>query len=151
MRLLQWKVGLLLLLAAWPADAGPATAKGERLPVLAVLVAQTFLRSVVDRDLRTAAPLCADVVSFDGQPVRGKQIRKRLSQMFGRMKVRRRLRRVVVMPMRRARQLFGPPPARLKLPQRADLIVGFGRFRRGGLVVVLAPERDRWRVVALTD
>ncbi|MFH2009586.1 MAG: hypothetical protein ABI333_23540 [bacterium] len=142
---------MLLLLLARPAGAEPAPATGERLPVLAVLVAQTFLRSVVDRDLVTAAPLCADAVSFDGQLVRGKQVPKRLSRMFARMKVSRRLQRVVVMSLQRARQLFGPPPARLKLLQRKDLIVGFGRFRRGGLVVVLAPERDRWRIVALTD
>jgi len=123
----------------------------EKIPLLAVLVAKTFLRAVVDRDLKTAAPLCAATVDFDGSRAKGdKAVRKRLSQVLARMKVRRRLRRVAVMTLARARRIFGPPPARLKLRGKA-LVVAFGRFRRGGLVVVLAPDGDRWRVVALTD
>lgn len=136
-----------------PPVARAAEPRGARskIPLLAVLVAKTFLRAVVDRDLKTAAPLCASTVDFDGHRAKGeKAVRKRLGQLLARMKVRRRLRKVAVLAMAQARQLFGPPPARLKLRGK-DLVVAFGRFRRGGLVVVLAPEGDRWRVIALTD
>jgi hypothetical protein len=120
--------------------------------MLAVLVGQTFLRALVDRDAKTAGPLLARTVNFDGLRVSGdKKVRAELGRIFKRMRVQRRLRKVVVLPLGQARQLFGPPPARLRLPKRADLIVAFGRFRRGGVIAVLAPEGDRWRVIALTD
>lgn len=130
--------------------AGPRVAP-KKIPLLAVLVAKTFLRALVDRDLKTAAPLCAVTVDFDGHQVKGeKAVLKRLRQILARMKVRRRLRKVAVLTLAQAQRIFGPPPARLKLHGK-DLVVAFGRFRRGGLIVVLAPEKDRWRVVALTD
>lgn len=136
-----------------PGAARAAEPRGvqKKIPLLAVLVAKTFLRAVVDRDLKTAAPLCAATVDFDGHQVKGdKAVRKRLGQLLARMKVRRRLRKVAVMTLAQARRLFGPPPARLRLRGK-DLVVAFGRFRRGGLVVVLAPQGDRWRIIALTD
>ncbi len=137
-------------LASEARAAQPRVAQ-KKIPLLAVLVAKTFLRAVVDRDLKTAAPLCAATVNFDGRRVKGdKAVRKRLGQILARMKVRRRLRKVVVLSLAQAQRIFGPPPARLKL-QGKDLVIGLGRFRRGGLVVVLAPVKDRWRVVALTD
>ena len=140
----------VVLLVPSAQGAEPPAAKGK-IPLLAVLVAKTFLRAVVDRDLKTAAPLCADTVDFDGQTVKGaKAVRKRLAALLAKMKIRRRLRKVAVLTLARAQKLFGPPPARLKLAGK-DLVVAFGRFRRGGLVVVLAPEKDRWRVIALTD
>jgi hypothetical protein len=123
----------------------------KKIPLLAVLVAKTFLRAVVDRDLKTAAPLCAAQVDFDGHRVKGdKAVRKRLGQVLARMKARRQLRKVAVLTLAQATRIFGPPPARLKLHGK-DLVVAFGRFRRGGLVIVLAPEKDLWRVIALTD
>jgi len=123
----------------------------RKIPLLAVLVAKTFLRAVVDRDLKTAAPLCAASVDFDGQRVKGeKAVKKRLGQVLARMKIRRRLRKVAVLPLAQAQRLFGPPPARLKLRGKG-LVVAFGRFRRGGLVVVLQAQGDLWRVIALTD
>lgn len=140
--------GGLAPLAARAAEPPGATRK---IPLLAVLVAKTFLRAVVDRDLKTAAPLCAATVDFDGQRVVGeKAVKKRLGQVLARMKIRRRLRKVAVLPLAQAQRLFGPPPARLKLRGK-DLVVAFGRFRRGGLVVVLEAQKDRWRVIALTD
>ncbi len=138
-------------LSAPPARAAEPAGAKQKIPLLAVLVAKTFLRAVVDRDLKTAAPLCGDTVDFDGQRIKGdKAVRTRLGKLMARMKVRRRLRKVAVLTLAQARRIFGPPPARLKLRSK-DLVVAFGRFRRGGLVVVLAPEKDRWRVVALTD
>lgn len=148
-----WLLALItsLLLGSGVARAAEPTGAHQKIPLLAVLVGKTFLRAVVDKDLKTAAPLCATTVDFDGQLVKGeKAVVKRLATLLARVKGRRRLRRVAVLTLARARRLFGPPPARLKLP-RGDLVVAFGRFRRGGLVVVLAPEGDRWRVVALTD
>lgn len=145
-----WLVVSLVLGSGLARAAEPAGTK-QRIPLLAVLVAKTFLRAVVDKDLKTAAPLCAKTVDFDGQRVKGdKAVAKRLGKLLARMKVRRRLRKVAVLTLAQARRLFGPPPARLGLA-RKDLVVAFGRFRKGGLVVVLAPEGDRWRVVALTD
>ena len=146
-------VALLGTMISWGAGRGSAAPESpERVPMLAVLVGQTFLRAVVDRDAKTASPLLGRTVNFDGLKVSGaKQVRAELGRLLSRMKVRRRLRKVVVLPLGQARQLFGPPPARLKLPQRKDLVVAFGRFRRGGLIAVLAPEGDRWRVIALTD
>jgi len=133
------------------ARAAEPRVAAKKIPLLAVLVAKTFLRAVVDRDLKTAAPLCASTVDFDGHRVKGdKAVRKALAQILARMKVRRRLRKVAVLSLTQAQQLFGSAPARLKLRGK-DLVVGFGRFRRGGLIVVLAPQKDRWRVVALTD
>ncbi len=144
---------LLQLGSAAPARSAPAAGEAgeERIPLLAVLVAKTFLRAVVDRDLKTAAPLAASEVSFDGKLVKGpRQVRRRLARLLGALAGRRRLKKVVVVTMARARRLFGPPPARLKLT-RKDLVVAFGRFRRGGLVAILAPVANRWRVIALTD
>jgi len=133
------------------ARAAEPRGAGAKIPLLAVLVAKTFLRAVVDRDLKTAAPLCAASVDFDGQTVKGDQaVQKALGGLMARMKTRRRLRKVAVLTMAQARRIFGPPPARLKLRGK-DLVVAFGRFRRGGLIVVLAPKGDRWRVIALTD
>jgi hypothetical protein len=151
-RVIPVLLGLACVLGApRVARAAPPAAPEPQIPLLAALVAKTFLRAVVDHDLKTAAPLCATSVSFDGQPVTGpKAVRQRLARLLARMKVRRHLQKVVVVGMARAVRLFGPPPARLKLRGK-DLVVAFGRFRRGGLVVVLAAEGDRWRVVALTD
>jgi hypothetical protein len=131
--------------AAEPADSGP-------LPTLGVLVGKTFLQAVVDRDLKTSLPLCADRVDFDGQVVTGnRKVREELEQMFGRLGSRRRLRRVWVMSLAEARRRFGPPPSRLTLPDKGPVLVAFGRFHRGGLIAFVAPHRDRFRVVALTD
>ena len=142
-------VGALL---AWGGGHGAAAPESRKVPMLAVLVGQTFLRSVVDRDAKTASPLLAGTVNFDGLKVSGrKKVQAAFGRLLGRMKARRRLKKVVVLPLGQARQLFGPPPARLQLPARGDLVVAFGRFRRGGLIAVLAPEGDRWRVIALTD
>lgn len=150
-RLLPLTLVASLLLGSGVARAAEPAGVKKKIPLLAVLVAKTFLRAVVDKDLKTAAPLCATTVDFDGRLVKGdKAVAKQLGKLWVRMKVRRRLRKVAVLTLAHARRLFGPPPARLKLP-RKDLVVAFGRFRRGGLVVVLAPEGDRWRVVALTD
>ncbi len=138
-------------LAAAP-SAGAAAPRGEPLPTLGVLVGKTFLQAVVDRDAQTALPLCAAKVDFDGEGVRGKAaVRKRLGQMFARLGNRRRLRRVLVMTLAKARRRFGPPPARLNLPKGNALLVAFGRFSRGGLVAFLARRGDHWRVIALTD
>ena len=123
----------------------------QKPPMLAVLVAQTFLRSVADRDLKTAAPLLAQAVNFDGQQVRGtRAVRKRLARLLQRVGRRRRMRKVVVLGLEHAVRLFGSPPQRLALP-KGPLVVGFGRLQRRGLIVFLAPIEDRWRVVAVTD
>lgn len=144
--------GLLVagLLTA-PAAGAPARS-AEPLPTLGVLVGKTFLQAVVDRDAQTALPLCAPKVDFDGEVVRGKAaVKKRLGQIFSRLGNRRRLRRVLVMTLAEARRRFGPPPARLSLPQGDELLVAFGRFSRGGLIAILARRGDHWRVIALTD
>ena len=148
-------LGVALLglgVSAAPANAAPA-APAKPLPTLGVLVAKTFLQAVVARDLRTAKPLCAAEVDFDGRYAKGeKAVTRHLKQLLKRLGQRKRLRKIVVMTLAQARARFGPPPARLTLPKGKTLLVGFGRFRRGGLVVFLAPaEGDRWRVVALHD
>ena len=131
---------------------GAAVDPKAPLPTLGVLVAQTFLRAVAEGDLSTALPLCAQRVDFDGEVAVGaKAAKNRLEEMAKRAGEGRPLTRIVVMRLERARQLFGPPPRRLSLPPKTELLVGFGRFPRGGLIVFLAPEEDRWRVVALTD
>jgi len=85
--------------------AGPRVAP-KKIPLLAVLVAKTFLRALVDRDLKTAAPLCAATVDFDGHQVKGeKAVLKRLRQVLARMKVRRRLRKVAVLTLAQARRI----------------------------------------------
>ena len=153
----RWSFSLVVVfLALSTASASEALGapppQTEQIPQLGKLVATTFLRALVDRDFKTAAPLCARVVDFDGQVAQGETaVRDQLRRLFKRIKIRRRLQWSVVMSITRARQLFGPPPARLHLPKRNDLLVGFGRFRKGGLIVVLAPDQDRWRIVALTD
>ncbi len=143
-------VALAGLSVGAPAPAAPAAPSA--LPTLGVLVAQTFLQSVVARDLRTAAPLCAERVDFDGTVETGAaHVRARLKALLSRVDRQLRLRKVVVMTLAEARQRFGPPPARLHLPTSKEILVAFGRFRRGGLIVFVAPEQDRYRVVALTD
>lgn len=143
-----------LLAAPDPAAraAEPAPAAAAAAPTtLAVLVAQTFLRAVADRDQDRALPLLADTVDFDGALATGPgAVKTRLQAMLARMTAPRDLRRVVVLPLDQARARFGPPPARLRLP-KGELVVGLGRFYHGGLIVFVAPEGDRYRVVALTD
>lgn len=138
--------------AARSAPAAGPTGGEAPLPALGVLVAQTFLRAVADGDLRTALPLAAETVDFDGELAKGAAaVRARLEAIRRRVREGLTLSRIVVMRLERARRLFGPPPARLRLPKGQELLVGFGRFQRGGLIVFVAPERDRYRVVALTD
>jgi hypothetical protein len=135
---------------AAPLAAAPEGSDGP--PALGVLVAQTFLRAVAEGDLRTAAPLCAETVDFDGSVVTGADaVRGRLEKLRKAVPEGLVLRKIVVMRLAQARRLFGPPPSRLKIPTGGDVLVGFGRFSRGGLIVFVAPERDRFRVVALTD
>lgn len=135
------------LRAAEPAPPAPDAAP----PTLAVLVAQTFLRAVADRDADRALPLLSDTVDFDGTVATGPAaVKVQLEAMLKRMTAPRELRRIVVLTFAQARARFGPPPARLKLP-RGELMVGLGRFYHGGLIVFVAPEGERWRVVALTD
>jgi hypothetical protein len=129
--------------------AGPAPATPP--PTLAVLVAQTFLRAVADRDAERALPLLSDTVDFDGQVATGPAaVKAQLGAMLKRMAAPRELRRVVVLTLAQATARFGPPPARLKLP-KGELVVGLGRFFHGGLIVLVAPEGERYRVVAITD
>lgn len=149
--------GSVCLLALWLAlqprlaMAAPEPVQGE-LPALGLLVAQTFLRAVSEGDLRTAAPLCAEAVDFDGDRVQGAEaVKARLARLGAALREGRVLRKIVVMRLIEARRLFGPPPGRVRLPAGVEVLVGFGRFSRGGLVVFVAPERDRFRVVALTD
>jgi hypothetical protein len=116
-----------------------------------VLVAQTFLRAVADRDAERALPLLSDTVDFDGQVATGPAaVKAQLGAMLKRMAAPRELRRVVVLTLAQATARFGPPPARLKLP-KGELVVGLGRFFHGGLIVLVAPEGERYRVVAITD
>lgn len=142
----------LLSLFPWVSPLGAAPERPEEIPALGVLVAQTFLRAVAEGDLRTAAPLCAQTVDFDGVRAEGADaVRARLGRLRDALREGRVLRKIVVMRLAEARRLFGPPPARLRLPVGAEVIVGFGRFSRGGIIVFVGVERDRYRVVALTD
>lgn len=161
---------LLLLLALLPAGAGQAAgagadrgavarpgaahhvpARGED-PTLGGLVARTFLQSLSDGDVQAAVPLCADEVDFDGALRKGrKAVRAALEKMKKRMGGHRRARYVTVLSLEDARHRFGPPPSRLRLPSVGSILVGFARFRRGGLVAFVAQMQGRYRVVALTD
>ncbi len=147
---MAWVAALWLWSQVTPVGAVPDR-PGE-IPALGVLVAQTFLRAVSEGDLRTALPLCAQSVDFDGVLAKGDEaVRARLGKLRKALREGRVLRKIVVMRLAEARSLFGPPPARLTLPAEREVIVGFGRFTRGGLVVFVAQERERFRVVALTD
>lgn len=121
-------------------------------PTLGALVARTFLQSLSDGDVKAALPLCADGLDFDGTLAKDRAaVKAALQKMTARMGGHRRVRYVTVLSLAEARRRFGPPPARLGLPSGGSVLVGFARYRRGGLVAFVAEVQGRYRVVALTD
>ena len=141
-------MALLLVLLA------PASVAAEDDALyMARLVARGFFRALADGEAAAMAPLCADVVSFDGQKVKGrKKIAARLKAMADRaQRANLRLKRVVVLTVKQAREKYGPPPERIKGELGKGRMVALAAFQRLGAVAVLARKGSFWRVVALTD
>lgn len=131
-----------------PADA----TKDPSTDTVALLVGQTFLRNITDRDTKEALVLCADNVLFDGKQARGSaQVEAELRAMISRVYPGMLIKKIFVFGYREMVKRFGPPPKRLSGAKLEEAVFVLARLRRGGLIVVLNKMDDRWRVTALTD
>jgi hypothetical protein len=138
---------LLVLLAPGAVGAPPSA------DFMAELVARSFFRAVLERDVAAALPLCADEVSFDGRRVRGKaELEKQLLQLAQRARARGlQLIKIVVLMAPEAVRRYGPPPARMRRSLPSGAMVALARFNHLGAVAVLQRQGGFWRVTALSD
>lgn len=120
---------------------------------MATLVTRSFFRGLLEGEVATVLPLCADRMSFDGQQVHGKQkIEQQLKQINQRARSHAiHLRRIQVLTYSEAIRRYGPPPARLKDSIRPGCLLALARFNTLGAVAVLKRNGPFWRVIAITD
>jgi hypothetical protein len=120
---------------------------------MATLVTRSFFRGLLEGEVGTILPLCADTMSFDGTQVHGKQkIEQQLKQINRRaLSHAIRLQRIQVLTYNEAIRRYGPPPDRLKGSIRPGQLVALARFNTLGAVAVLKRYGPFWRVIALTD
>jgi len=144
----------MLLTALLAALLSPqsASAAGKNL-FLPRLVASSFVRALLVGRVKTAAPLCAPRVNFDGKWVEGeKPLREALQRLVARARRSRlRLRSVQVLTHAEMVRRYGPPPPRLaKVVKRKD-VFALARFDRMGLVMGLQRQGRLYRIKFLSD